>query len=512
MAPSATAANLAVRAVAFLDAVATGIMLPVGSAKCKTLECSATQFGLIGTLYGLTQMLCGPLAGKLADTRGPLVLLLVSTLGASVGYTVAGHSTTIAALFASRLLVGVVKHSSTAMNMIAAASFEAAERERDGATVQSASGGADGKAGGTGDDSMSDVQQMARVQSALGRVSSSTSLGYLVGPMASAIIPGDGTERLAWASAAIFVLASLLAVYLLPRPAAAPAAPQPNTAGRDGANATRTRAASTAGTKGKTGSNPVDPDPAVLEPRVRTAWCAGRGRDAPAANAAAESAEPKAAAHSRPLWFRAGAIGVYLLWTSTTLCMGQFWVLLSRERWDTSDAQVGIRQSTTMTARLVSNLVLVPNMAGALRAVVNVSPHAEAAAITFIPMVAVAALVGAMPLAPSEPVEFAILIAITASGACAGAGLLSWTAATMSGDAASGAHRGSGLGVLLGMTNSVEGVARFGAPVLAGMLADATSLSTLFGLLGVLGGATAAAMLVLGLASAGGGAGKAKRE
>lgn len=433
-------AHWAVPAVTFLDAVATGVMLPVAAAKCRTLGCTGTQFGLLGTLYGATQFLCGPLAGKVADTLGPLSLLLVSALGAAAGYLVCGYATTIMMLFLSRLLVGVVKHSTTAMRMIAVAqtSNKAAAPETD------------------------------RMQAAVGEVAAASTLGYLVGPNASALLPGDGSERLALAAAALFVVASVVAWATLPRGAAAAAAAAQRVAPAEAAAA----AAGDADGDDDAGDGDGDGDGDV-----------GGGGDGDVDGGAV--VVPSVVA-------RMGAMAVYLVWTSVTICVGHFWVVVATARYDMTEAEIGSSQSVYMVSRLVTNAAVVPFLPRLLRKVVNVSPSAEAAVVCVLPMALYAVLVAGVPLTTSAQLLVLCYVGISTVAVCAAAGLLSWTAALHGGGGGAG-----GLGTLLGLANSVEGAARFGAPVMAGMLADATSMETMFYTLSALAAVTS--VLVLGL-------------
>lgn len=69
--------------------------------------------GLISSLYYLSQVVGGAAIGVLSDMLPRRDVLLLSFLGSALSYYIVGHAPTLWLLFASRAVVGLVKHTMT---------------------------------------------------------------------------------------------------------------------------------------------------------------------------------------------------------------------------------------------------------------------------------------------------------------------------------------------------------------------------------------------------------------
>ena len=67
---------------------------------------------LVSSLYGFSQLFAAPFVGKLGDQHGRRRVLALSLCCAALGYAVLACASSLAWLFASRVLVGLSKHTS----------------------------------------------------------------------------------------------------------------------------------------------------------------------------------------------------------------------------------------------------------------------------------------------------------------------------------------------------------------------------------------------------------------
>jgi DHA1 family tetracycline resistance protein-like MFS transporter len=71
----------------------------------------ATLLGALETAYGVGQIIGATVLGRLSDTRGRKVVLLLSFVGSAIGYGFTAVATTPAMLVFSRLPVGLAKQT-----------------------------------------------------------------------------------------------------------------------------------------------------------------------------------------------------------------------------------------------------------------------------------------------------------------------------------------------------------------------------------------------------------------
>ena len=83
-------------------------------------DSGATLLGALETTYGIGQVIGATCLGRVSDTRGRKVVLLISFVGSAIGYGLTGLASTPAMLVLSRLPVGLAKQTVAAARAILA--------------------------------------------------------------------------------------------------------------------------------------------------------------------------------------------------------------------------------------------------------------------------------------------------------------------------------------------------------------------------------------------------------
>ncbi len=91
-----------------IDLIGFGIVLPNLAFFASEYGASAVVVGLLYSSYSIAQLFFSPLWGALSDRIGRRPVMIISTLGAALSYILLGFSNSITALFAARLLAGVM--------------------------------------------------------------------------------------------------------------------------------------------------------------------------------------------------------------------------------------------------------------------------------------------------------------------------------------------------------------------------------------------------------------------
>ena len=103
----------AVKIYVFLDMLSVSLMVPLLSTYFKDAGIDSKLYGLISSLYAMSQILSGFLMGVLLDYVSKPHLLLISFLGSAISYFTVGVFQSHLLLFGSRVLVGLVKQTMT---------------------------------------------------------------------------------------------------------------------------------------------------------------------------------------------------------------------------------------------------------------------------------------------------------------------------------------------------------------------------------------------------------------
>jgi MFS family permease len=95
----------------FVDLLAVGLVVPLLPYYAEKVGADAAAYGLIGTVYGLLQIVGGPLSGVLSDRVGRKVILLASFGATAISYAGMARATSLSMLLLSRVPVGLLKQT-----------------------------------------------------------------------------------------------------------------------------------------------------------------------------------------------------------------------------------------------------------------------------------------------------------------------------------------------------------------------------------------------------------------
>lgn len=90
------------------DLMGFGIVLPLLPFYASTFQASPVAIGFLYSIYSLAQLIFSPIWGGFSDRIGRRPIMLMSTLGASLAYTLFGLAHSFTLLFLSRLIAGIM--------------------------------------------------------------------------------------------------------------------------------------------------------------------------------------------------------------------------------------------------------------------------------------------------------------------------------------------------------------------------------------------------------------------
>ncbi|MBI4395365.1 MAG: MFS transporter [Candidatus Omnitrophica bacterium] len=102
------AALLTVFLAVLIDLLGFGIVLPLLPFYASVFHATPVQIGLLYSIFSLAQLIFSPIWGGLSDQFGRRPIMIISTLGASFAYLIFGLAHTLALLFISRLIAGIM--------------------------------------------------------------------------------------------------------------------------------------------------------------------------------------------------------------------------------------------------------------------------------------------------------------------------------------------------------------------------------------------------------------------
>lgn len=79
--------------VLFVDLFAVAVVLPIIPTYATELGVQPSTIGLLGSLYGLAQLLGAPVMGSISDSYGRNVVMLISCVGTCISYLTMNFST-----------------------------------------------------------------------------------------------------------------------------------------------------------------------------------------------------------------------------------------------------------------------------------------------------------------------------------------------------------------------------------------------------------------------------------
>ncbi|MCU0868542.1 MAG: TCR/Tet family MFS transporter [Burkholderiales bacterium] len=169
-----------------LDVLGIGLVIPVLPKLVERFAAGDTRhavwvLGTFGTLYAALQFLCMPLMGALSDRHGRRPVVLLSTLGMGLGYTLMALAPSMGWLFVARAVAGI-----TSANIATANAY------------------------------IADVTPPEKRAGAFGLVGAAFGLGFVVGPAAGGAL-GAIDLHLPFAAAAVLCVANFVyGLFVLP--------------------------------------------------------------------------------------------------------------------------------------------------------------------------------------------------------------------------------------------------------------------------------------------------------
>lgn len=158
-------ALLTVLLIVFVDVLGFTIMIPLLPFYAESLGATPFVVGMLSSIYGLCSLISGPILGDLSDRYGRRIILLLSQIGTCVGFIVLALSNSLLIVFLSRVVDGI-----TAGNITVAQAY------------------------------ISDVTSPQERTSAMGMISASFGLGFILGPAISGVLVHFGHTAPIWAS------------------------------------------------------------------------------------------------------------------------------------------------------------------------------------------------------------------------------------------------------------------------------------------------------------------------
>ncbi|MHB1071006.1 MAG: MFS transporter, partial [Gemmatimonadaceae bacterium] len=89
-----------------LDIMGAGIMMPVVPYIVRPYSADALTIGLLAVVFSIAQFFASPLLGAVSDRHGRRPVLVISLIGASIGYALFGIGGALWIFFVSRIVAG----------------------------------------------------------------------------------------------------------------------------------------------------------------------------------------------------------------------------------------------------------------------------------------------------------------------------------------------------------------------------------------------------------------------
>ena len=176
--------------IVFTDLIGFGIVIPLLPLYADHFHPTPVAFGLLMASYSAMQFIFSPILGQLSDRIGRRPVLLISITGSVIGAVLFALGSSMAMLFASRLLAGACGGNiATAQAVIA------------------------------------DTTPPERRAKGMGLIGAAFGLGFIAGPALAGLLLSFGPSAPGWGAAACSLTAWLMALAFLPETRAAGASP-----------------------------------------------------------------------------------------------------------------------------------------------------------------------------------------------------------------------------------------------------------------------------------------------
>jgi len=169
--------------VVFIDLIGFGMIIPILPLYGKRFGASEWEIGFLLGSYSFVQFLASPVLGWFSDRYGRKPVLLCSLLGTAVGYFVMARASSLAMLFAARILAGIT-----------------------GASV------------GTASAYIADITPPELRSKRLGLIGAAFGVGFVLGPAIGGILSHFWIEAPFWFAAALSAMNAVLMWFVLVEP------------------------------------------------------------------------------------------------------------------------------------------------------------------------------------------------------------------------------------------------------------------------------------------------------
>lgn len=198
MSPASAPRRASRRALTFifvtmlLDIMGAGIMMPVVPYIVRPYSADALTIGLLAVVFSIAQFFASPLLGAVSDRHGRRPVLVISLVGAAVGYALFGVGGALWVFFVSRVVAGF-----TAGNLTAAQAY------------------------------IADVSGPEDRAKNFGLVGAAFGIGFILGPSIGGVLAKISLTAPAWASAGVALATAIFGWIVLPE-SLAPARRRPH--------------------------------------------------------------------------------------------------------------------------------------------------------------------------------------------------------------------------------------------------------------------------------------------
>jgi len=179
--------------VVFIDLLGFSLIIPLLPYYAQTFNASDTTVGLLLASYAAAQLIGAPLLGRASDRFGRRPILMISIFGTFLGFLLFGFATSLAMLFASRILQGL-----TGGNLSVAQAY------------------------------ITDVTDAKSRNRGLGLIGAAFGLGFIIGPALGGLLSNISYSVPAFVASALSFMNLLLVAFWLPESLAPEKRTQPS--------------------------------------------------------------------------------------------------------------------------------------------------------------------------------------------------------------------------------------------------------------------------------------------
>ena len=166
--------------IVFVDVLGFTIILPLLPFYSESFGATPLMVGALVSVYGLCQLISGPILGQLSDRIGRRPVLLLSQVGTLAGFIMLALANQLWIIFLARIIDGI-----TAGNITVAQAY------------------------------ISDVTTPAERTKAMGMIGAAFGLGFILGPAISGLLSGHGNFSPIWAACVLSFLSILGTFFFL---------------------------------------------------------------------------------------------------------------------------------------------------------------------------------------------------------------------------------------------------------------------------------------------------------